>query len=136
MKLWAPGALLGAVVVMAAPAQAQVKLQTEVSAQKVQLGDSIELQLTVMSSSEDATLSTPKLSAPAGIEVRGPRSSSQTRVSIVNGRMNKSVGVTLTWALTPTRTGKFRIGPPSVEIAGRREQGQVVELEVLPAGSL
>jgi hypothetical protein len=125
-----------AAVVIAAPARAQVALQTELSAPKVEVGESVQLELSAMSRSDADRPTAPRLSAPAGVEVRGPSVSSQTRVSIINGRMDKTTGITMTWTLTPSRTGKFRIGPPSVEVNGRRQAGEAVELEVVAAGSL
>ncbi len=127
-----------AAIVCAVPtiASAQVRLQTEASARQVEVGENVQVQLTALASSEADVPSNPKLVAPPGVTVRGPSVSSQTQVSIVNGRMSRSVGITVTWTLSAARPGKFRIGPPSVEVQGKRQQGDVIELEVLAAGTL
>ncbi len=125
-----------AVVLVAAPVRAQVRLQTQVSSRQVEVGEAFQLELMALAPSEDQTPSNPKLVAPPGFDVRGPGISSQTHVSIMNGRMEKSVGINATWTVTANRTGSFRVGPPSVEVAGKRQQGEVVQIEVVPAGSL
>jgi hypothetical protein len=131
-------ALAFAAIICALPtsASAQVRLQTEASARQIEVGENVQVQLTALTSSEDEVPSNPKLVAPPSVTVRGPSVSSQTQVSIVNGRMSRSVGITVTWTLSASRPGKFRIGPPSVEVQGKRQQGDVIELEVLAPGTL
>jgi hypothetical protein len=130
--------LVGAAIVCALPAtvSAQARLQTEASARQVEVGENFQVQLTALASSDDEVPSDPKLPAPPGVTVRGPSVSSQTQVSITNGRMSRSVGITVTWTLSAARPGKYRIGPPSVEVQGKRQQGDVVQIEVLAEGSL
>ncbi len=125
-----------AIVLCAAPARAQVRLQTEVSSRQVEVGETFQLELSALASAGDDTAANPKLTAPPGFEVRGPGISTQTHVSIANGRMEKSVGLSATWTLTANRAGSFRIGPPSIEVGGKRLQGEAVQIEVVPAGSL
>jgi hypothetical protein len=132
------GVLVALVVLALSPAaQAQVSIQTGVSARKVELGQSVQFQIIAMDSSGQVTPSDPELSAPAGVEVRGPSVGTQTQVSINNGRMTQSVGISATWSLTPRRVGTIRIGPASVDVGGgRRAQSRVETIEVVPQGSL
>ncbi len=114
-------ALVGAAVVCALPAgaAAQARLQTEASARQVEVGENFLVQLTALASSADDAPTNPKLTAPPGFTVRGPSVSSQTQVSITNGRMSRSVGITVTWTLSAARPGKY-----PYRSAERRSAGQ------------
>jgi hypothetical protein len=57
-------------------------------------------------------------------------------MSIVNGRMTQSVGITATWVVTAGRPGKYNLGPASVQTSAGRSADRVVMVEVVPKGSL
>jgi hypothetical protein len=57
-------------------------------------------------------------------------------MSIVNGQMTQSVGITATWVLTASRPGTFKVGPASVQTRAGRSADRVVTVEVAPKGSL
>jgi hypothetical protein len=125
------------VLVLAPAASAEVAIQTGVSARRVEVGQSVQFQIVALDSSGQVTPSDPELPPIAGVEVRGPSVGTQTQVSINNGRMTQSVGISATWSLTPRRTGTIRIGPASVAIGGgRRAQSRAETIEVVPQGSL
>jgi hypothetical protein len=119
----------------AAAARAEVSLSTEVSARKVEVGDRIVVRLRAMSDGDERA-SSPELKLPSGITGSGPSVGSQTQMSIVNGQMTQSVGITATWALTASAPGTYRIGPASVLTNAGRKQDRVVTVEVVPSGSL
>jgi hypothetical protein len=127
--------LAALVTVTTAISSAQVSVQTQASGQKLEVGQTFQLEVQAMGNGQD-TPSDPKLPVPAGFEVRGPSIGSQTQVSMVNGRVTQRTGISATWLLTPTRPGTFKIGPPSVQSGGTRHVGKVVTVEVVAQGSL
>jgi hypothetical protein len=133
----APAAALAGVVclLLARPGHAQVRLSTELSSRKVEVGDRFVLRLRAMS--EDGTMpQDPQLKVPAGLSASGPNVGSQTQMSIVNGRMTQSVGITASWVLVAGRAGTFQVGPASVQTSTGRSADRVVTVEVVPKGSL
>jgi hypothetical protein len=78
----------------------------------------------------------PTLRPPANVEVRGPSVGTQTQVTVNNGRMTQSTGISATWTLIPQRVGTIRVGPATVSVGGKLERSQAVTIEVVPQGSL
>jgi len=135
-----PRALLGlacALVALcfASGAHAQVAVDTQIGAHKIELGDSVQFEITATSSTDEPPQN-PRLPAVAGLSIRGPNVGSRTQVSINNGHMVRQTGISATWSVQPTKLGTFRIGPASVEFGGQHFQSQIETLEVVPAGSL
>lgn len=133
----APAAALAGVVclLLARPGHAQVRLSTELSSRKVEVGDRFVLRLRAMS--EDGSMpQDPQLKLPAGLSASGPTVGSQTQMSIVNGQMTQSVGITATWVLIASRAGTFKLGPASVQTSAGRSADRVVTVDVVPKGSL
>ena len=116
-------------------AHAQVSIQTEVSARRVELGQAFQFQIMAMGSGAD-TPNSPTLRAPAGVEVRGPSVGTQTQVTVNNGRMTQSTGISATWTLIPQRVGTIRVGPATVNVGGKLERSQAVTVEVVAQGTL
>lgn len=129
------GLLLVPVACLVATTQANAQLSVQMSARKVEVGQTFQLQITAMSSTGKAP-SDPELPVPPGFRVSGPSIGSQTRVSMMNGSIVQTSGISATWTLTGTRAGKFTLGPPSVELDGRRVKGEGVAVEVVPEGTL
>ena len=124
-------------LVVARAARAEVSIQTGVSARKVELGQSLQFQIVAMDPSGQTTPQDPDLPAPPGVEVRGPSVGTQTQVSINNGRMTQSIGISATWTLIPRRVGMIRVGPATVNVGGgRRARSAAETIEVVPQGSL
>jgi hypothetical protein len=124
-----------AVVALSASAQAELQVQMGISSQRVPVGEPFVVQLTVTSDGQNSGLSDARLPAPPSMTVGRPSASPQSRVSIINGQMSQSTGVTLTWTVTPSKVGVFRVGPPSVTFGGERAQGNPVQIEVVPASA-
>jgi hypothetical protein len=129
------GWLLALVLLLGWPraALSQADLQLQVSSYEVSVGDTLEVQLDAMSESDEAPTH-PDLVVPNAFEVQGPSVGTRQQVSISGFRMQRQVGISATWELTATRAGVYSIGPGSVEIAGRRERAQAVQIRVLPEG--
>ncbi|HEY6081263.1 MAG TPA: BatD family protein [Polyangiaceae bacterium] len=128
-------ALATGVSLAASVARAQVSLSTEVSPRKVEVGDRFMLRLRAMSQGDDRATS-PELKLPSGVTGSGPNVGSQTQMSIVNGQMTQSVGITATWVLSASAPGTYRLGPASVLTSSGRKQDRVVTVEVVPRGSM
>jgi hypothetical protein len=114
-------------------ALSQADLQLQVSSYEIGVGETLEVQLDAMSESDEAPTH-PDLVVPNGFEVQGPSVGTRQQVSISGFRMQRQVGISATWQLTATRAGVYSIGPGSVEIGGRRERAQAVQIRVLPEG--
>ncbi len=120
---------------VAAEATAAVRLSTEVKPRKVEVGGRFMVQVRAMADAGEQPRD-PKLELPASLTPSGPSVGSQTQMSIVNGQVTQSVGLTATWVVTPSRVGTFRIGPASVQSESGRTVDRVVTVEVVPQGSL
>lgn len=115
------------------PSPAQAQIETSVSSRRVEVGEPFQLQLSA--SADSGSPGNPRLAAPAGISVQGPSMGTQTQMTFSNGRMSRSTRITATWTLIASKPGTYRVGPPSIEIGGKVQQGQVAAVEVLPRGS-
>lgn len=124
-----------AALVDASVARADVALHTEVSQRKVEVGTRFTLQLRATSDGREQP-SNPELKVPPGIAASAPSVGSQSQVSIVNGQMTQSVGISATWVLIASRPGTFQLGPASVQTASGRSSDRPVTIEVVPRGSL
>lgn len=117
-------------------ARAAGQLSTQVSANRVEVGQEFTLQLTCMVSGNAGTPTDPKLVVPRGITARGPSLSTQQNVSIINGQIQQQSGIVATWVLTASVLGRFRIGPASISANGQRLTDRAVEVEVVERGTL
>ena len=71
-----------------------------------------------------------------GFEVlAGPATSQGSSISIVNGKMTKSVNYSITYVLMPTRSGELRIGEAEVAVDGVKYRTRVTPVEVRAAGA-
>lgn len=120
---------------LSARAQAPLEVSTQVSARQVELGESIDVQMSVLSEGDLGSPANARLPAAAGLQVRGPRMGTQSQVSITNGHLTRRSGVNLTWTVTATKPGIYRVGPPTAEFNGSQARGQAVNFEVVPAGA-
>ncbi|MEB2313362.1 MAG: BatD family protein [Sorangiineae bacterium] len=117
---------------LASPARAQgtVSLRLRATATHVGVGQPFRVQLDALTSGGGAAPASPRLSVPAGVSARGPSVSSQTQVTIVNGRLEQRQGISATWVLTASRTGTYRIGPAQVRVNGRLEPSDTITVRV------
>jgi hypothetical protein len=116
-------------------AGADVSIQTGVSARRVEVGQSLQFQIVAMDST-GATPTDPELLAPPNVDVRGPSVGTQSQVSINNGRMTQSVGISATWTLVPRRVGSLRLSATVDAGGGRRVRSNLETIEVVPQGTL
>jgi len=122
-------------VLAASPIASALEVKTAVSSQRVGLGETFVVQLVVMSDGQNGnSLADVRLPLPPGMTASAASRSPQSQVSIINGQMSQRVGVTLTWTVTATKVGSFKVGPPSATFGGERAQGNPIPVEVV-AGS-
>ncbi len=117
-----------------APAS-DVKLTTRVSPRKVEIGDSVLVQVTALSSGAE-TPNTPNLKVTGAAEVNGPSVRTELRMFSDGRSSTRQRGLTATWSVTPQKLGKLTIGPGSFQVGGKVVQGETVVVEVVPAGSI
>jgi hypothetical protein len=127
--------LLLATVAATSRAAADVEIQTQISARKIEVGEELTVQLTLTSPSEIKP-SNARLPVPAGLQVRGPNVSTRAQMSIsMTGQMVRQSSVVLSWTVVASKPGTYRLGPASVDANGEKQQGQPFSIEVLPPGS-
>jgi hypothetical protein len=116
-------------------AHAEVSLSTEVRPRQVEVNSRFVLQLRANATAGEQ-VGTPTLKLPPGITGSGPNIGQQSQISIVNGRMTQSVGISATWVLSASKPGTYRLGPVSVPTEHGAVTDRVVTVEVLPQGSV
>lgn len=108
-------------VVGAAFAQWTVpSLRASLDSADVAVGEPFTLTLSATVQSGAPSPSDPRLSPPAGLSASGPSISTQTSISIVNGRVTQSTGFSATFRLVASREGTYRIPGPSIAWNGSR----------------
>jgi hypothetical protein len=133
--LLAAGALQLGTLAASRSARAEVSLSTDVNPRKVEVGDRFIVRLRATGNANDR-IDNPQLKLPPGVTGSGPSVGSQSQISIVNGQMTQSVGISATWVLSASHAGTFRLGPASVQTDSGRSVDRVVIVEVVPPGSL
>jgi len=119
-------------VLAATPVARALEVKTAVSSQRVGVNEPFIVQLVVMSDGQNGNaIADVRLPLPPGMTAGPPSRSPQSQVSIINGQMSQRVGVTLTWTVTPSKVGSFKVGPPSATFAGERAQGNPIPVEVV-----
>jgi hypothetical protein len=129
------GLAIAATVAVTRLARAEVTLSTELGARKVEVGSRFVLRLRATSSGNEQA-SNPELRVPPGISASGPTVGSQSQISVINGQMTQSVGITATWVLVASRPGTYKLGPASVQTSTGRKSDRPVTVEVVAQGSL
>lgn len=127
-------AWIAALVVLLVPERAWAdRVILQVRGARFEVGDPVQVQLSVTSDLGEMPQS-PRLTAPAGFNVRGPSISTQTQMTISGGQVQQSQGIQATWILSGRQVGRFRIGPANVMIGGHRTVSNTVEIELVAAG--
>ena len=107
---------------------ADVSVSATVDQAHVAFGEAVTLTLSVNGSHSNPQVSIPKID---GLNFAGPSVNSQ--FSLVNGAMSQSVS--LTYQVTPTRTGEFAIPVLDVNIAGKVYKTEPIKLIVDKPGT-
>jgi len=134
-RLWC-WAVVVACLVWGAPAWAQAGVRHSLSAdvRVAEVGEPFQVTFTVLAEAGAAEPTAPSLPAPAGVTLRGPSVSSQQQVSIVNGQIARSVGISATWVATATRTGRLTLGPATARVGTATVRSDPITVEVVAAG--
>ncbi len=114
-----------------ARAQTQTQVQTQVTAQVVEVGKPFQVQIKASGTEKP---SNPRLKVPRGFSVSGPSVGTSQQMSITNGQVSRTVGVTATWQLTASKTGNYTIGPATVTTAQGTVSGKAFQINVVPKG--
>lgn len=101
----------------------------------VEVGEVITVTMTAMGDGGEE-LSDPSLAVPSGFAVRGPSISSQSSISVVNGKVTMQRGFTATWTVTATKVGTFSIGPGNLRVDGKRVKVDPFTATIRPAGTM
>jgi len=128
-------ALAATAVLAASPLAHALEVNTQVSTQRVGVGESFYVQLTVMADGDLGELSNARLPLPSGMTATGPSASPRSSVFMMNGQTTRRSGATLSWTVTVNKAGTFRLGPPSVSVGAERAQGRPVQVEVVAGGT-
>lgn len=101
-----------------------LSFEASVNINKVPLGETVQLTLTFKGAKPDHP---PEIPPVEGIEARylGP----STSITIINGQ--SSTRRSYIFTLFPQKTGKFRIHPISVQLAGKTFVSQPIDIEVV-----
>lgn len=116
-------------------AQATATLKTQISSRHVEAGETFTVTLTAMTDKGSTLPQSPSLPVPSGFTVHGPSVAMQQQVTLQGGSFLQRFGISATWTLTGSKTGRFRIGPPSVLIGTQRSSGDVIEVQIVPPGT-
>lgn len=115
-------ALVLAVLTLAQAQQASVT--ASVNAHRIGIEDVLQLTVSISGGSPTAA---PELPTTDGFRVGG-RSTSQS-IELVNGKMSSTRSYI--YQLLPQREGRFTIGPVRVEVGGRTEETDPIDVEVV-----
>ncbi len=116
---------------LAAPASAQdrVRVSAQLSDAQIRTGETTQLEVSILSGGADIDRwSVPPL--PTGLSVVGSSDQTQIEFSVPGGR---SVTLTRSYILAPTRPGVYRIPPISVQVGGREYRTASLTLSVVGA---
>lgn len=129
--------LLGLVALTPTPsfAQTTATLKTQISSRSVEAGESFTITLTAMTDKGTSLPQGPALPVPSGVSARGPSVAMQQQVTLQGGSFQQRFGISATWTLEIAKPGRYRLGPPSVTVAGRRATGDMIEVQVVPPGA-
>ncbi len=125
-------ALLAAGLV-ASPARAQQDQPVTVSAQAHPMTAGTSDVVTFTIRVEGAPLSmvdTPEPPSTANLALRRPTPTTQRNVSVVDGRLDRSI--TFRWEYEPMRTGTARFGPVTVSVRGRTYKTETIRVDIMP----
>jgi hypothetical protein len=115
-------------------AQASVQVRTQASSRSVEVGEPFTITFTAVVEDPNPLPHSPLLRPPPGVTSSGPSIASQQQISLSGGTFVRRSGIAATWTLEAQKPGHYRIGPPSVEVKGQRVSGDVVDVDVVPAG--
>lgn len=96
------------------------QLRASLSSAEVAVGEPFTVTIDATVSSGSPAPNDPKLSPPAGITATGPTISTKSQISIINGRVTQSTGISASFRLVASKAGNFTIPAPTVAWDGKR----------------
>ncbi len=124
---WLFGALLARSLV------AQITCEALVERNVVEMGQTFTLTVRVSGRSLES-MDKPRIETVEGLELAYPEPGTSTSIQIINGRRSESRS--FEYLFRARKTGRWRIPPIQITIAGERYQTAQVIMEVVPAGSI
>jgi hypothetical protein len=118
-----------------AGAQSEPSLSARIDPASVEVGEACTVTLSVTVDANSPSPSDPQLPLPPGLRASPPSVSTQTQISIVNGHLSRTSGISATWQVLAPQEGVFVVGPPSVVWNGQRLAARPLRLTVHPVGS-
>lgn len=109
------------------------QLTTQVSAREVEVGESIVVSVTALSTQDGPSPANPKLPVEGSAEVHGPSLRSEFRMFADGRSVQRQQGVTATWTVTPTQPGTLVLGPGTFQVGSQVVSGERVTVRVVPA---
>ncbi|MBI5537471.1 MAG: BatD family protein [Deltaproteobacteria bacterium] len=111
------------------------RIRASAQPNEVEVGEMFAVQLIALVGRREKQPVRPKLKLPPGLVLRaGPQVATRTEATLGSQPIVHS-GIEATWHVEAARTGKFRIGPLTVEHDGRVFQSNLVDVKVVPRGS-
>ncbi|MDT8447500.1 MAG: BatD family protein [bacterium] len=126
--------LLLATLFWAQPLWAQVRVQADLPADKLVVGDEMMISLRVENADNSARLELPQVKGLTLRQMGPPSTSSQT--TVINGQMTRYTGLTFAVGLSADQPGQYRIPPIMVVYQGQSYPSQAVVIEAVQGRDL
>jgi uncharacterized protein (DUF58 family) len=109
---------------------AQISLEASVDRTQVEVGDVVQLTVSV-ASGQVSGFASPVVPTPAGLQLIGSTSSASTSISIVNGSMSTTRTTTYVFSFQAGKEGAFVLGPAKLTHDRKTYQSSAVRVEVV-----
>ena len=128
-------ALFASVAPSAAQGGDPPRIRATAQPDEVEVGEMFAVSLIALVGRRDTAPVRPKLKLPPGLTLRaGPQVASRTEATLGSQPIVYQ-GIEATWHVEATRTGRFRVGPMTVEHKGRVFESNLVEVKVVARGA-
>lgn len=136
--MWIRLALLALAIAGSLPAQQTLRAQAAIENNRVYVGQPFAFQIKVEGSDSPAKPDMSALMADFSVEESGGGANNSQSITIVNGRMTRTVqqGYTFNYQLTPTRAGQLNIPSFVVKAGDQSARTQPMRVQVLPPSEI
>ncbi|WP_172824785.1 BatD family protein [Pajaroellobacter abortibovis] len=107
----------------------EVELLLHAESEVVGVDDSFELVLSASSSA--GSITNPTFNPGSYFHLLGTRTSPTQSISIMNGNLQRSHGLTVVFSLSPKKIGEYVLGPAAVVMGGKRWESNQVRIRVV-----
>ena len=113
-------------VLLLTPLASAAQLKTQISAQRVGVGQTVVVQVTVPVG-DGPEPSNAQLPVRGAADVQGPSVQSQRSIVMHNFDVRSETNVVYTWRIRPQKTGTLMLGPAQVQVGNATVNGEPVE---------